>query len=246
MVNGLYTAAESMMLLQKKQDVASHNLSNLNTTGFKRSLLLTMTEVTHRRNDESKLHQDEDQNMHEVFTAFEPGALVQTDNPLDFALSEKGFFTIRTPEGVRYTRNGSFTTNEEGELVTLKGHHVLQDNEDIIHINPEEKLTIASDGGMFVNGIKRGQLGIVEFANPHALLATGGNLFENPDPTVNPPTPSLEYQVRQGFLEGSNVDMIRTMVEMIAQFRNYEASQKTMHAIDDTISKAVNEVARLS
>ncbi len=246
MVNGLYTAAASMINLQKKQDIASHNLSNMNTTGFKLSKLITKTEVTIKRNDEAKLHQDEEQSLNEVVRDFSGGALVQTDNDLDLALSDSGFFKIMTPDGVRYTRNGAFSLNSLGELVTLNGHPVLQDNDDTVHLENNEKLTVASDGGLFVQGAKIGQIGVVNFETNKPLLSEGKGYYNNTDPVNNPARVTHEASLKQGYLEGSNVDVIRTMVEMISQFRNYEASQKTMHAIDETVQKAVNEIGRVS
>jgi len=94
MVNGLYTSAGSMMHLLKKQEVTSNNLANINTTGFKMAKLLTRTSVKIDRNDEAKLHQDEDQKLNEVNTSFAPGPLVQTGNNLDMAITSDGFFQI--------------------------------------------------------------------------------------------------------------------------------------------------------
>jgi len=233
-----------MMHLQKKQDVISNNLANGNTTGFKMAHLLSQTEITIGRNAEYLLHQDEEQNLDEVYISHEKGPIVQTDNPLDFAIQNEGFFTIQTDEGIRYTRNGSFSLDSEGMLVTLNGDYVLMDNGDKIDPNVD-KLTIMNDGGIFLQGTKIGNLGIVEFEKKEFLIPRGANLFENINEIENQPQEVEGLQVKKGFLEGSNVNTVAQMVEMISKFRNYEASQKTLHAIDDTLSKAVNEVGKV-
>ncbi len=244
MVNGLYTSSASMMHLQKKQDINSNNLANANSTGFKLSKLITKTEIDIGRNAEQLLHQDEDQNLDEVMVNFDQGPLVQTDNPMDIALSGDGFFAVQVGEDVRYTRNGSFKVNPEGELVTLSGNHVLLDNGDIIRIEGG-KLTVASDGGVFVDGDKIGDISLVNFSAKEFLIPQGGALYENVNPAINRGAQSASTIVRQGYLEGSNVNSVSSMVDMISHFRNYEASQKALHAIDETLQKAVNEVGKV-
>ncbi len=241
MVNGLYTSAASMMHLQKKQDIASNNMANVNTTGFKISTLLTKTAIAHGRNDELKLHQDEDQNLDEVRINFSQGPLIQTDNDLDIAISGDAFFAIRTEDGLRYTRNGTFMLNNYEEMVNLHGDPVLKESTDSVHL-AGDKLTVISDGSLFVDGNKVGTIGLYEFENINLLIPRGNGLYENIDPQNNEPVQSQTAVVRQGFLEGSNVDLVGTMVTMISQYRNYEASQKTMHAVDETIDKAVNQI----
>lgn len=233
-----------MMHLQKKQDVIANNLANGNTTGFKMAKLISQTEVTIGRNAEYLLHQDEKQSLDEVHISHEKGPIVQTDNPLDFAIHGDGFFSIETEQGPRYTRNGSFSVDSEGMLTTLNGNYVLMDNGDRIDVN-NDKLAIMNDGGIFLEDFKVGNLGIVEFEQKEFLIPRGSNLFENVNEGQNTPQASAESRVKKGFLEGSNVNTVAQMVEMISKFRNYEASQKTLHAIDDTLGKAVNDVGRV-
>ncbi|MBF0430479.1 MAG: flagellar basal-body rod protein FlgF [Fibrobacteria bacterium] len=244
MVNGLYTSAVSMMHLQKKQDVISNNLANANTTGFKKSMLLTNAKVDIKRNDEQKLHQDEDQNLDEVYTDFSQGPLVQTDNGLDIAISGDALFSVETEDGTRYTRNGSFSLNAMGELVTLSGDPVLNTNGGRILLNGQD-FSVLGDGGLFVKGTKIGQLGMFEFENKNMLLARGKGYFENLDEENNSAESSKNSTLKQGFLETSNVNTVESMVQMIIAHRNYEASQKALMSSDDTLKKAVNEVGRV-
>lgn len=244
MINGLYTASRSMSLNQRKQDTITQNLANSNTHGFKAARLLTRTEVAVSRNAEKLLHQDENQEMDEVKISFSQGPLVQTENAFDLALAGEGFFAVGTPDGPRYTRNGSMALNSEGELVTLSGYKVLDENDAPITL-PGGKLSVGQDGGIFLDGKKVAALGMHAFAEPERLLNRGDSLFHNPDPDENPRTRAAA-EVRQGFLEGSNVDTVSMMVQMIAQYRNYEADQKAIHAMDETLGKAVNEVGRVA
>lgn len=244
MVNGLYTAAAGMMHLQKKQDVESNNLANANSTGFKLARLMTKTSISIQRNEEGKLHQDEDQNLDEVRIAFEQGPMVQTDNDLDIAIMGEGFFALDTENGYRYTRKGSLALNALGELVTLSGDPVLSDNGDRIIVE-QGKFTVMEDGGIFIDGEKRSQIGIFKFKEGKLLIPGGGGCYKNLDNNANPAQPVENPKIQQGYLEGSNVNIIDSMVRIIAQFRNYEASQKSLHAIDDTLKKAVTEVGRV-
>ncbi len=241
MVNGLYTASLGMMHLLRKQEINANNLANANTTGFKTAELLTRTEVTIDRNDELKLHQDEDQYLDEVHTSFDQGPLIQTDNNLDLAISGKGFFLIDTPQGKFYTRNGSFAVNSDNELVTFNGHKVLADNGDSIIVQSHD-FSVASDGGLHANSKKIGQLGVFNFPDANKLLSQGDGLYANPDLVNNQPMPDDTAKVQQGYLEASNVDTVNSMIRMITYYRNYEADQKVVHAIDETIEKAVNQI----
>jgi flagellar basal-body rod protein FlgF len=245
MVNGLYTASRSMSNILAKQEVHSQNLANANSTGFKLSRLANSTEVKVGRNDKGQLHQDEDQKIAGRYTSFTQGPLLKTGNDLDFALTEPGFFVIEGEEGTRYTRNGGFSLNTSGELVTLTGMRVLDENGGPIQLRGEGAVQLMEDGGIFRDGKRVTRLGVVEFPDNGKLLSGANGLFENREEGANPPAPAAQVGVRQGFLEGSNVDPLHTMVSMIAEFRNYEADQKAIQAIDSTLAKAVNEVGRV-
>ncbi len=244
MVNGLYTASLGMTNIIKKQDVVANNLANANTTGFKTAMALSHAEVENARNDLRQLHHDEHQRMDEVATSFMQGPLVQTGNNMDLALSGNGFFTIETPAGERYTRNGGFALNTSDELVTLNGFRVLDDGGSPIQA-AGKNIHFSEDGGVLVDGERVAKLGVVEFSNRASLQAQGDSLFANGDPAFNYPMPSAQAGLKQGFLEGSNVDVVSSMVQMIAYHRNYEADSKMVRAIDDTLAKAVNEVGKV-
>jgi flagellar basal-body rod protein FlgF len=244
MVNGLYTASRAMSNILSKQDINAQNLANTNTNGFKLARLVNTAEVTVGRNEDGQLKQKEYQSLSEVRTSFVQGPMVSTGNKFDLALSSSGFFTVEGNDGTRYTRNGGFSLNSLGDLVTLSGKRVLDSDGAPINIKGDT-VQFMEDGGIFVDGKKTGNLGIVDFADTKQLEYGQDGLFGNRDPEGNAQRPPAAVNVREGFLEGSNVDPISTMVTMMSEFRNYEADQKALKAIDDTLAKAVNEVGRV-
>jgi flagellar basal-body rod protein FlgG len=244
MVNGIYTARNGMMLLQEMMDNTANNLSNANTTGFKKSLMASIAQVDIRRNDELKLHQDEEHQMSENYIDYSQGSLLLTENPFDLALEDSGFFEIVTPNGVRYTRNGSFTRNAMGDLVTMQGNRVL--SEDGMHINLEDSsdFFVSASGRVYADGKEVAKLSIVDFANKRTELGREGyNLYYSKTGEV--PERILNTTVKQGFLESSNVNVVNSMVEMIRFQRNYEANQKSVQSEDDTLNKAVNDIGKV-
>jgi flagellar basal-body rod protein FlgG len=122
---------------------------------------------------------------------------------------------------------------------------VLDENGGPIQLRGEGSVHLMEDGGIFRDGKRVTRLGVVEFPDNGKLLSGANGLFENSDESSNAPVPAGMVGVRQGFLEGSNVDPLHTMVSMIAEFRNYEADQRAIQAIDSTLGKAVNEVGRV-
>lgn len=244
MVNGLYTASRGMTNILSKQDINSQNLANTNTTGFKLARLTNSSEVIVGRNESGELSQREFQKVNEAVTSFAQGPMVRTGNNFDLALTNKGFFTIEGDDGPRYTRNGSFTQNTMGEMVTLNGDRVLDTNDAPI-ILKGNSVQFMEDGSISVDDKKIATLAVVDFDDLKLLRYGADGLFKNSDPAVNVPHAPEVVGCRQGFLEGSNVDPISTMVTMMAEFRNYEADQKALKAVDETLGKAVNEVGRV-
>jgi flagellar basal body rod protein FlgG len=226
-----------------KQDVAANNLANMNTTGFKVSQLATRTQVMIERDDEKRLHQRELQTLDAEYRRFSQGPMVSTGNSFDVALEGDGFLAVETATGTAYTRSGGLTQNAQRELTTLSGYRVLDERGMAVKLDQGD-LTIASDGSLFQKGQPLAKLGLWRFGDNQKLEASGDGLYRNPEIQKNPPLAST-LELRQGFLEGSNVEPVSAMVQMIAYTRNYEADQKAVQAIDQTLSKAVNEVGRV-
>jgi flagellar basal-body rod protein FlgF len=247
MVNGLFTAAKGMMLQQEKVDITTNNLANANSTGFKKAMMATYAEVNVRRNDENKLHQDENQTANEQFFNFEQGSLIETNDKFDLAIEGKGFFSVRTDDGsVGYTRNGAFTRNSIGELVTLNGNQVLDKVGNPFIIESGE-FKVATDGGVYVSENKVADLGMVQFANEKVLEPTGKSFWKIKDSFLGQVNPEKmkNAEVKQGILEGSNVSAIDSMVELIRFQRSYEADQKALQSCDETLQTAVTQIGRV-
>lgn len=243
MVNGLYTSSTSMQLLQTKMDNTANNLSNSNTTGFKKSMMATKTDVTIGRNDEYKLHQDEIQKLVTNHVNHEQGPLITTDDPFDLAIEGEGFFELETPTGKRYSRNGSFSVNTQGELVNLNGHPVLDDTGAKINISGRD-FAVSNDGVVTVDGTRQGKISLVIPKDMQDFKRIGSALFELKDGIVPPDTQGTG-RISQGMLEGSNVSVVDSMVKMITVQAQYDSNSKAIQSIDETLTKAVNEVGRV-
>jgi len=244
MVNGIYSARNGMMLLQEMMDNTAHNLSNANTTGFKKSLMASIAQVDIKRNDELKLHQDEDHQMSENYIDYSQGSMIITDNPFDLALENSGFFEVETEHGTRYTRSGSFTRNGMGELVTMQGYKVLGEDGLPISLDEKETFSVSASGRVYANGQEVSKLSIVDFEDKRTQLGREGfNLFYAKN--GEEPVRRINTTVKQGFLEASNVSVVDSMVEMIRFQRNFEANQKSITSEDETLSKAVNDIGRV-
>jgi flagellar basal-body rod protein FlgG len=171
--------------------------------------------------------------------------MVPTGSPLDVFIKGSGFLTVMNNDGIRYTRNGNLSLNPDGLLVASDGSKVMG-KDGFIKIDKQAgQVSINENGEVIQDGDIKGQLRIADFKKPYRLLREGNGYF-SPQQPDNPVVASQGFAVKQGFLEESNVNVIGNMVNMIATYRNFEADQKALHAQDDTLDKAVNQVGRLS
>ncbi len=232
MIRGLYTAASGMLATGRELDLITNNLANVNTTGYKKvgATRKSFSEMLFYRLEGGRKEQvlgslSSGVQLAEAYTDFKNGNLRKTGNRLDFALRGNGFFAVQTPRGVRYTRNGNFTLNEGGEVVTKQGFPVLnQDNQPLNLENIDE-------------------LNIVDFDDRKWLTREGANLFRADQRAGL--KQAEDYTLLYGYLEDANVDVIKEMVNVIQANRLYEANQKVIQGFDSTLEKVVNEVGRL-
>lgn len=178
----------------------------------------------------------------EVRVNFEQGQLHPTENSFDLALRDKGFFCIETPEGERYTRNGEFTKDAEGYLVTKEGWKVLAED-GYIRIDGSEMI-VNEKGEVFSDAQPAGKLKLVDFDDYTVLRKEGDGLIRI-DENIEAEPVITAGAIQQGFLESSNVNSVKEMVQMMAMMRTYEANQKMIKIHDELIGKAVNEIARV-
>lgn len=207
---------------ERKLDVVSNHLANADTAGFKRDIL-SFSETLHSL----------------VTTDLTQGPITKTDNPLDLALSDEGFFKIETPQGVRYTRDGSFTLDNEGFLVTQNGHAVLSGGAPV-QLNGDN-IYISETGMINVDNEEVGPIDIVSFEDKRNLYKDGSNLYLYKGDAGDETQPA-NIAVVQGGLELSNVNPVMEMTSMIQVSRTYETYEKMLRTFDEVDGLAVNSV----
>ncbi|HEX2945402.1 MAG TPA: flagellar hook-basal body protein [Clostridia bacterium] len=255
MVRGLYTSGWSMLSLEKKMDVISNNMANSSTNGYKKDTLVMesfpsvltkivkdLDETPGRIRDIGTMQLGSD--VGQVFTYYSQGQLNRTDNSQDIAISgsDNAFFTVAVPDAdgnvkAYYTRDGSFSKSSNGTLVTREGYTVLGQNGPITLQSGD--FTVSEDGTVEQNGQIVDKLLITEFEDTSELKKYGMNLIQA-DAAAQ--TRNFSGTVRQGYLELSNVNTVKEMVDMITVLRSYEANSRVLQAIDGTLDKAVNQV----
>ncbi|MGE3725010.1 MAG: flagellar basal-body rod protein FlgF [Candidatus Sericytochromatia bacterium] len=255
---GLYTAASAMMMDMVRMDTLSNNLANLNTTGYKRMQTLhhdfQRGLLDRMKNSQSYLSQRSGQEevafrssqdvplghlgtgtvVSGIYTDFSSGSVEDTGNAFDLALQGDGFFTVETPSGLMYTRNGAFTRNGEGELVTSEGFRVLGQNGPIVL--PEQGVTITEQGEIYAGQEQLDSLQITDFEEPWSLIRRGSSFFAAPS---DAPQTAAEAKVLQGKLEHTNVNTAGEMVQMITALRSYQMSQKALQSEDELTGRLI-------
>jgi flagellar basal-body rod protein FlgG len=245
MIQGIYTASMGMTPLLQKQDQIANNLSNINTTGYKQSELFVKCYQKYLADDQLQPFVNREIKADETYIDYSEGAMKQTKNPLDLCIKGTGFFSIMTGEdGVQYTRNGNFSLSPEGLLVTSDGSKVMG-TEGYIRVERDFPVTISDRGEVLQDNRSMGFLKVVDFDKPYKMQRCGEGRFR-PLLPGNPERQSAGYVIRQGYLETSNVDMIKNMVQMIAASRNFEADQKALQAQDETLDQAVTQVGKVA
>jgi len=267
-----------MIAQEARMDVVANNLANVDQTGFKKDLTLfkSFPDMLIRRiNDDSlgitpagsydtmpivgKLNTGVEVN--EVYTLFDQGSLQRTENNFDLALEGRGFMTVMTERGERFTRNGAFTLNQDGVVVNHNGYPLMGENGPIqvqqnnfminergevivnaaLSLDPHDVVGMANNN--WEEPVVIDRLKLADFENIRELKKEGDSLYRETEYS-GPPLPPGEIKVIQGFLEKSNVNIVREMVDMIEVQRSYEANQKSMITHDQTLGKLINEVIR--
>lgn len=252
MIRGLYTAASGMMTAMRRMELVTNNLANAQTSGFKQELTATQTFA------EALIQQDGTPApiappssigqlgmatvSEEPLLDFTQGALQDTGRALDMGLEGPGFFTVQTPNGIHYTRDGGFTRDANGDLTTVQGDLVLGEDGNPIQI-PAGHVQVNPDGTVQVEGQAVGKLAIVEFDLDQPLKKVGNNQFATRN-DGDLPHPATATAVRQSFIESSNVDMAGAQTTMLELQRAYDASQRMVQYQDELVGRAVNDIAR--
>ena len=231
MERGLYASATGMAATQQWLDLVSHNLANVSTTGFKRDAAVfndTLQRAMYNGEGQYIGELGAGGTMQGRYTVMEVGTLEATGNALDVAIATKeGFFAVQTPNGVRYTRDGSFTLNSDREITTKDGHPVLDSAGREITL-PQGAIAIDDQGGVSVDGVLVGEIGVYT----GSVMKEGEGLYAGSNMTTVD-----EPMVQGGALESSNVNAIEEMIAMIELQRIFEMAQRGALSQDEMTQK---------
>jgi flagellar basal-body rod protein FlgG len=251
-----------MMAQQRRVEVIANNLANVNTTGFKRSrahfedlLYQTVQGPQNVQGSDADMTQEVQLGRGTRLAAVQrvesQGPLESTGRPLDLGIEGEGFFQIQLPNGdVGYTRDGSFTISDQGTLVTNGGYGLVPG----ISVPSEASNVIVSRTGVVTvqvrgaaEAVEVGRIELARFPNSPGLKALGENLFQE-TPSSGPPTLGFPQEdgfgrVLQGTLEGSNVEIVQEMVDMITALRAYEINSKAVQSSEE-MAEIANSLLR--
>lgn len=233
MENALLIALSRQTVMERQMETIANNLANASTSGFKGEQMMF---VEYLAQDESGATQSYVQDL-AIVRDFDEGQFVNTGSPLDVALHGKGWFVVDTPDRRAYTRNGHFGLSPQGQLVTSSGHPVLSATGAPITFGPEETgIKISADGSVSSSAGEKGRFDIVTFEDEHALDKASESLFI----TDATPNKALDTKVVQGMIEGSNVEPIVEISNMIWAMRSYQAAQEVVKGDDGLLRKAID------
>ena len=239
MANVLEATPSTLGALGEQFQSIAHNLANVSTTAYKRRLsVFSQALLEQMQTGEAGTGEVSEQ----AFIDFTQGVLAQTDRPLDLAIDGEAFFELETPDGPLYTRNGTFRTNQDGQLVDFSGRTVAGTAGPIIIPSGVTlgQVQVSHDGSISAAGQGIGRLKLMSFQDATQLEPIGGSCFRAPTDVT--PEADQTAAVHQGFREASNVSIVEELVELIMVTRLYEANITAMLSLDERI-KTILQVA---
>jgi flagellar basal-body rod protein FlgF len=247
MDNSLLVSLSQQLAAYRSMDVIANNLANVSTPGFKRETAKFEEYITKVAPGEGQTGQQSVSFVKDagVGRDISQGAIENTGAPLDLAINGKGFFAVQTPGGMRYTRDGHFTLDANGQVVTSEGY-ALQGDSGAITITPDDQnVQIGQDGTIssIVNGIGNqiGKLQVSDFADDAALTKQGNNLYS----TTQAPTVATASTLKQGSLESSNVQPVLEISHMIEVMRAYQATASLNQSQEDLTRQAIDKLGAM-
>lgn len=267
MFRGFYTAASGMLAQQRRTEMLSNNMANANTPGFKedQSTLRAFPEMLLQHMDQQKgLSARQNQQvgtlntgvyLQEAIPAFKQGDLKETGLKTDLALidvmmpeNSSVLFAVASPNGqTQYTRNGNFTLDAQGFLTTASGRFVLDEGGNPIQLSGEQ-FVMNENGTITDESGETFRIGVGLTDNANRLIKLGDGLYQTEDGNALDNAynaGNVQFKLQQGFLERSNVDVSKTMTDMLTAYRTFEANQKVLQAYDRSMEKAANEIGRI-
>jgi len=235
-----YVALSHMTALRREMDMVANNIANMSTSGFKTEKPLFTAFLNKAKNDlvsRERVAYVEDFGQ---VRNLEAGTISTTGNPLDIAINSEGYFSIQTPEGVHYTRAGNFNLNGDNQIVTRDGKPLLDDKGSPITIPPgTSNITISNDGTVTADSAPVARIVPVLFEDERGLEKLPDGLYK----TDQTPEPGTRFELRQGMLEGSNVQAVVEMTNMIDISRAYESAKRFVDREDDRMRDAIRKLA---
>ena len=254
MNRGIYPILSGALAQEQRMQVLSNNLANVHTTAFKRdeplfrSLLARVAAIPAGSGDGivATLPRTSIAGSERIFAAMDgvktdldQGRLRQTGNELDLAIRGAGFFEVKTPQGILYTRDGGFHVDPKRRLVTEDGHPVMGQKGELKI--PAGTLSINPRGGIYVNGEEIGTVKVVEFPKDVTPQKVGEGFFR-----ASSPQPVKDVNLAVGHLEESGVNAVAEMVKLIEVMRSFESAQKLIQTMDGMMSLAIQEVGKVA
>lgn len=260
MQNGYYTSTGGMVAQMNRFDVISNNIANSNTAGYKRDDLVFADYMrlsreyknelpidNHTREGAKFLNRSLTRTPHvaEEYTKFDLGPLMQTDNDLDVALTQKDmFFAVQTQNGLRLTKNGSFSVNSDGNLVTKDGNLVLSKDFKPINVPQSSKIDFDKNGVIYADKNPIDALLVLQVPNTKYLEKEGGTNFI-PRNLADLKVIENSGMIRQGFVEKSNINPISEMVALVEIQRNVDMYQKAMNThMNELNQEAISKISQ--
>lgn len=253
MLRGLYTSYTGMLNEQYRMDIMSNNLANADTTGFKKEgstsqayaevMAVKIKDLTENPNTPRRLgNMSLGVKIGESYTDFSQGSLRDTGNTYDIALGGSGFFNIEFTSkagetSTKYTRDGGFTITKEGYLVTKDGDYVLGENGRIQLSTTAGTTVFDRNGDIYQDDRLVASLKISDFEDTNYLTHYGETMWDAKEGAVE--IDVEDPNVRQGYLEMSNANVVKEMVNMITISRHYESNQKMLTSFDETLEKTM-------
>ena len=235
---GLIEGTETMLAHEQRMNQIANNIANADTTGYKKENITFWEMLFNAADSRPRVGK-----ALKIIVDHQQGAAEETANPLDFAIQDKGFFKIQTPEGIRYTRNGNFTLNSQGQLSTMEGHLVMGGGGAIVL--ESDQVSVSQDGQISQNGQVVNQLNLVTFNDLSVLEKDQQNLFKAAGDNAQEVIVD-DPKIAQGFLETANVNIVKEMTEMIDLHRAYQTQQKAIQTIDEIDAQSVTKVGKLT
>ena len=240
--NSFLVGLSQQMATNRAMEVIANNLANLSTPAFKREAIEFQQFMVRVPATETEGGQTVNVSFvldHGVTRDLSDGRMDQTGNTLDLAITGPGYFVVQTPNGERYTRNGHFKLDDQGNLVTEDGFQVQSDS-GAITLQPQDgDLQVAADGTVSTRLQLLGKLRVVDFANERALKKVGGGLY---DAAGQAAQASTTARVHQGLVERSNVEPVIEITHMIEVLRAYQMSSDLTKSGEDLLKQAIEKL----